>query len=70
MKKYKVEIKQEYFYCIDVEARDEVEAQEIAIKKWNEIADAGLYHYYQQGDTETTIKHVYDVTGTDDPFNP
>ena len=39
MKKYKVEIKQEYFYCIDVEARDEVEAQEIAIKKWNIISD-------------------------------
>jgi len=70
MNNYKVEIKSEEFYIVDVVARDEEHAQELATKKWNEIADSGMAHYYQEGDTMTTIKHVYDVTGSDDPFNP
>ena len=64
MNNYKVQIKQEEFYIIDVVARDEEEAQKKAIKKWNEVADNGTFHYYQDGDTETTIKHIYDVLFT------
>ena len=70
MNNYKVQIKQSEVYIIDVIAKDEVEAQELATKKWNEVCENGTYHYHQEGDTETTIKHVFDVTGTDDPFNP
>ena len=69
-KKYKVEIVQTEKFCIDVFAKDEKQAIKLASKKWNVVAENGTHHYYQTNDTETEIGTIYDVTGTDDPFNP
>jgi len=71
MKKYKVEIEETVRYCIDVEAKDEDEASELAQNKfYGEIADSGTAHYYQVGDTSSLVENIFDVTNTDDPFNP
>lgn len=65
MKKYKVEITKTY--VIDVLANDRQEAE----NKAQDILDAdmlaGTEHYRQTGDT---FIQTYDVTNTDDPFNP
>lgn len=70
MKKYKVEVIQKDTYIVDVEAKNEAEATEKATTKWNEIAESGTHHYHQIGDTENEIGTIYDVSDTDDPFNP
>ena len=70
MKKYKVEIVQTEKYVVDVLAESEQEATDAATAKWNEIAASGIHHYHQEGDTATAIGTVYDITNTDDPFNP
>lgn len=70
MNKYKIQITQSDTYCVDIQANTEAEARELVAKYWNEIADNGTQHYYQDGDTTTEITTVYDVTNTDDPFNP
>lgn len=65
MRKYKVTITKTY--CIDVLAP----TQKVAEDNAETILDAdmrdGIEHYKQIGDTEFT---TYDVTDTDDPFNP
>jgi hypothetical protein len=70
MNKYKVEILQTDKFIVDVLAKNENDARDKAEEKWNKIADSGTYHYYQEGDTNIDYGIIYDVTGTDDPFNP
>lgn len=70
MKKYKVQFEQTDKYVIDVLAKNEMEAIEKAGIRWNEVAKNGTYHYYQDGDTVTQVGTIYDVTDTEDPFNP
>jgi hypothetical protein len=70
MKKYKVEVIQKDTYIVDVLAKDEAEAKEKATDKWNEIAKSGTHHYHQIGDTENDFGSIYDVSDTEDEFNP
>lgn len=70
MKKYKVEITETSKYVMDVLAEDENQATDMATEKFSEICANGTYHYHQVGDTENEVSAVYDVTKTDDPFNP
>lgn len=65
MKKYKIEITKTY--CIDVLAEDQKHAEDTALTRLDELMLAGMEHYKQTGDTLIT---AYDVTNTDDPFNP
>ena len=65
MNKYKIEITKTY--CIDVLADNQREAENIAEQRLDEMMLAGTEHYNQTGDTIFT---GYDVTNTDDPFNP
>ncbi len=67
-KKFKVEITQTQKYIIDVLAKDQKDAEKRATKKWNLFCALGTYHMHEDGDAETEITTVYDVTGTDDPF--
>lgn len=68
MKSYKVEIEQMQKYVIDVQAKDEAEAEKKARTEWNKACENGTYHYLEYGDTETDFGTVYDVTGTDDEY--
>lgn len=70
MRKYKVEFIQTNCYVVDVLAESEQEATDKASIKWSEISKQGTEHYHQVEDTTTSIGTVYDVTNTDDPFNP
>lgn len=70
MNKYKVEFTEKHFYVIDVKAKDITEALEKANKKMIEVFNNGTYHHYENQDPETEVETVYDVSGTDDPFNP
>lgn len=71
MNKYKVEIIETNIYTIDVLANTEEEAKELAQPKLQTYFDNGTAHYYQTntGD-EFNTGTVFDVTNTDDPFNP
>jgi len=64
MKNYKVEITKTY--CIDVNAKDEKDAEKIADNILDEMESNDNQHYNLTGDNYT----VYDVTNTDDSFNP
>lgn len=64
MKKYKVEFVQKEKFIVDVLAKDKETAMKLAEGKWN----AG--DYQETGDVKVIADTVYDVTGTDDPFNP
>lgn len=74
MKKYKVEFlkTQTRTYCIDIEAKSEQEATDRATVKFEAMEDSDMAHYSETGDinTITEVNHVFDVTNTDDPFNP
>jgi len=64
MKRYKVEFIQTETFIVDVLAENEAGAVELAQEKFN----AG---YFQEiGDCEVVTGTIYDVTNTDDPFNP
>ena len=63
-RKYKVEYKQTETFIVDVYAKDEAQAEKLAAKRF----DAG--DYQEIGDCEVVVNQVYDVTNTDDPFNP
>lgn len=65
MNKYKVEITKTY--CIDVLEHHENEAIEKAEAILDEKMLQGTEHYLQTGDT---VFNTYDVSNTDDPFNP
>jgi len=64
MKNYKVEITKTY--CIDVNAKDEKDAEKIADNILDEMESNDNQHYNLTGDNYT----IYDVTNTDDSFNP
>ncbi len=68
MNKYKVEFIQTKKYVIDVLASDEQEATDKAQEKWGKLD--GTEHYHEVGDSVLDVGVVYDVTNTDDPFNP
>lgn len=68
-KSYKIEIVQTEKYIVSVNAQNETQAKKKAIKAWNRIADDGMQHYAQDGNTTTTFGTVFDVTGTDDATN-
>ncbi len=69
MNKYKVEFIQTDTYIIDVLAESEEQAKELSQATWKEVCDNGTYHYHEV-DTNVEQGVVYDVTNTDDPFNP
>ena len=64
MKKYKIEFIQTETFIVDVMAKDEAAAIKKAQKEWNN----GNYH--EVGNCSVETGTVYDVTNTDDPFNP
>jgi len=70
MKKYKVELEQVVPYIIDVRANNPKEAEEKAFNKFSKILAHNIEHYYQYDEAETSVRTVYDVSNTDDPFNP
>ena len=63
-KKFKIEITKTY--CIDVVARTQEEAEDLACVYLDMVMLDGKDVYYQTGNTEF---NSYDVTNTDDPFN-
>lgn len=74
MNKYKVQFKEvtTTLYCIDVLAENEQEAEKKAEPILQKKFENGTYHYYET-EADVTIPElsmVYDVTNTDDPFNP
>ena len=64
MNKYKVEFLQTERFIIDILAQNEAEARELAEKEW------GKGNCQETGDCGVSIGEIYDVTDTDDPFNP
>lgn len=66
MNKYKIEITKTY--CIDIlsDETDYEKLQDMASEILDQKMLSGTEHYNQTGDTEYS---VYDVTGSDDPFN-
>jgi hypothetical protein len=63
-RKYKVEYKQTETFIVDVYASNQEQAEKLACKRF----DAG--DYQDMGDCEVLVSQVYDVTNTEDPFNP
>jgi len=71
MQKYKVEFTQSEKFVVDVLAENETEAKKIAQRCFSKIVDNGREYYYSQtGGVETELSYVYDVSETDDPFDP
>jgi len=70
MNKYKVEFEVTARYVVDVEAESEQEATDKATEKFADIKLHSMEHYHQVGDTDEQVGTVYNVTNTDDPFNP
>ena len=64
MNKYKVTFTESRDYVVDVWAKDEAHAREEADRCFQNDA------YHEIGDPEVVIDQVYDVTNTEDPFNP
>lgn len=73
-RKYKIDFieKTTTVYCVDVLAKDEEEAKQKAELKMQSILSNGTYHYYEVDKDETVpeLSTIYDVTNTDDPFDP
>jgi len=63
-RKYKVEYKQTETFIVDVYANNQEQAEKLASRRF----DAG--DYQEIGDCDVEVNQVYDVTNTDDPFNP
>jgi len=68
--KYKVEFIQTEKFVVDVLAKNKEEATMKAQEKWLEIGENGTQHYHSVGNTEVEVGTVFDVSNTDDPFNP
>jgi len=68
--KYKVEIQLINTYIIDIREKTEQQAEKKAIKKFNQLNANGTLHYAENEDSEIRVSYIYDVTNTDDPFNP
>jgi hypothetical protein len=62
--KFKVEYKQTETFIVDVYANNQKQAEELAGIRF----DAG--DYQEVGDCEVVVNEVYNVTNTEDPFNP
>lgn len=70
MEKFKIEFSETQKYVIDVLAKDEAEAIEKARARLYALKDAGIIHHHEEGDPEIAFSASYNVTNTDDPFNP
>jgi len=70
MRKYKVEFVRTEKFIVDVFAMDEQEATDKAQKKWVGIIKQGMEHYHEIDNSDEEIGTIYDVTETDDPFDP
>jgi hypothetical protein len=70
MPKYKIEFTETRVYIVDVIAKNQEQAEKKALKKYEELESKGILHYNESEDPETTITNAFDVTDTDDPFNP
>lgn len=72
-KKYKVEFTEvaTVKYCIDVLAKDEEEAKVLGEAGMQKVLENGTYHYHETDRDETVpeLSYVFDVSGTDDPFD-
>lgn len=64
MKKYKIEFFQKERFIVDVLAKNQKEAIELAEQKWNND------DYEETGEIEIELGTIYNVSNTDDPFNP
>ena len=64
MNKYKVEFIQTETFIVDVLAENEKDAIEKAEEQWE------IGNYQETGDLNVETGTIYDVTETDDPFNP
>ena len=64
MKKYKVEFVQTETFNVDVWAENAKDAEDSAENKMESGA------YQERGDCSVRVEAIYDVTNTDDPFNP
>ncbi len=69
MKKFKVELIETKQYCFDVLCENEMEAKRQAYEKFKQAEKREMKHYFCTS-METDVSTVYDVTNTDDPFNP
>ena len=63
-RKYKVEYKQTETFIVDVYAKNQEQAEKLADKKMD------AWDCQEIGDCEVELNQVYDVTNTEDPFNP
>lgn len=70
MRKYKVEITRTQSFVVDVLAEDENKARDLAVEGFAEIKSQGMEHYHEIGDSVEEVSMTYDVSETDDPFNP
>ena len=68
MKKYKVELAQIETFIIDVLAKNETEAKDLALAELPKKASESWR--YSTQDLDVKVMTIYNVTGTDDPFNP
>lgn len=64
MQKYKIQFTQKEDFIIDVLATSQEEATRLAHEAWN------IGNYQETCDIEVDISGIFDVTNTDDPFNP
>jgi len=64
-----VELIQTETFVVDVKAKSEEEAINLASEKFADIKEKGMEHYNQVGDLMIDVGTVYDVTNTDDPFD-
>ena len=70
MNKYKVEFTQLQKFIVDVMAVNQEEATTKAKKEFDSILVKDMQHYHEVGDSAVDVSMVYDVTETDDPFDP
>ena len=70
MSKYKIEFIKKEIFCVDILAENEKDAEKEARERFDEILENGMSHYYQTGDPEIETNAIYDVSNTDDPFDP
>lgn len=70
MNKYKIEFTTSNTHIIDVLANTEEEAIKLAERKYNDYLETGILHYYEHDEATRKHTNTFDVTHTDDPFNP
>lgn len=68
MNKYKVQFTETVSYAVDVLAQDKAQAEQLAWTKYDDAVKNGMEHYLET-ENKTDVD-VFDVTNTDDPFNP